>query len=789
MSVVEGHEVTQRDFFRALFNEVEDLIEIRYLPSKRQEFFNLSPLLDITILSEDQNCYFGVCPRREAKGTEDSVSCMVTLWADLDAKKVMASDPRIQDIESAKREILRRLKSFQYPPSIIVDSGNGYHTYWLLREPLLLQGHEEGLRAMGILKGLGAALEGDNVHDLARIMRLPGTLNLKEPQNPKLVRIIEFNPEQRYNLDDFEDYYEPVESYSGIVINDADIPEHVPKQFYELLGQDEKLRNTWEGKRPDLKDRSRSGFDMALASQAAQYGFSAEEIAGILKETPSGRAEDGTTQYRRRTIAKAITSGKNSKREGEKDRQVETSFQYLPDGTIIEEVYDAQGGTHPYRFAVKDLKSEDVQLSLEFRHNGTLYVPIKSAIVEKGALMLPSGVQLYESTGALLKEIRVHIHKYVEVSTLFEYLAAYYVLFTYVYDKFSELPYLRVKGDKGTGKTRFLKTVGSICYKSLTAGGALTSSPIFRFIDRWGGTLIIDEADFSKSDLYQDIIKILNCRFTRGLPVLRAEQVGGRKWQEQAYMVYGPTLLGMRGEFNDSALNSRCITEDMPKRTRSDIPLNIIDEELRKASLEIRNKLLRWRLENYSRVSLKPDLQVTGLEDRLNQIMTPILSIIDDPAVIEGLSEFMKGMNSKIIEDRGLTKESEVVRAIVELYDSSDLTLDSTKEDKFTKLSFRAIADKVNEGRAEKDHKITSQAVGYIVRDLKLKKDQASNRSFVDYSRKNVEKLKELCRHYGIDWSKPEADAQDKGADLLEKASFAPERVRHDDEKEQNAIF
>src|SRR5437868_7678103 len=96
-----------------------------------------------------------------------------------------------------------------------------------------------------------------------------------------------------------------------------------------------------------------------------------------------------------------------------------------------------------------------------------------------------------------------------------------YVLLTWVYDRFNELPYLRLRGDYGTGKTRFLLTLCSICYKPIFASGASSVSPLFHMLDRFGGTLIIDEADFRFSDEKADLTKILNNGNVRGFPVLR----------------------------------------------------------------------------------------------------------------------------------------------------------------------------------------------------------------------------------------------------------------------------
>ncbi len=79
--------------------------------------------------------------------------------------------------------------------------------------------------------------------------------------------------------------------------------------------------------------------------------------------------------------------------------------------------------------------------------------------------MLPSEPEEYGSEAALVHEIQAFIHRYVDVSPLFEKIAGYYVLLSWVFDAFNALPYLRLRGDPGSGKTRFLLAVGSLCYR------------------------------------------------------------------------------------------------------------------------------------------------------------------------------------------------------------------------------------------------------------------------------------------------------------------------------------
>src|SRR5262249_42446338 len=150
-------------------------------------------------------------------------------------------------------------------------------------------------------------------------------------------------------------------------------------------------------------------------------------------------------------------------------------------------------------------------------------------------------------------------------------------------------------------KTRFLLTVGSLCYKPMFASGASSVSPLFRMLHALRGTLIIDEGDFRFSDAKAEIIKILNNGNAKGFPVLRTEEAGKGEYDPVAFHVFGPKLVATRGMFQDRALESRCITEDTGgRKLRPDIPLNLPDEYNAEA-LELRNKLLLFRFRSFGK--------------------------------------------------------------------------------------------------------------------------------------------------------------------------------------------
>jgi len=296
-------------------------------------------------------------------------------------------------------------------------------------------------------------------------------------------------------------------------------------------------------------------------------------------------------------------------------------------------------------------------------------LPPSHMLIQKRVVLFPSKVEDYASEKELISEIQAFIHKYLDISGVYEGIATYYVLFTWIYDKFNEVPYLRTIGDYGSGKSRFLQTIGSICYKPIFTGGATTPSPIFRILDETHGTLIIDEADFKYSDMTSDMIKILNTGYQKGISVLRSEGKG--VFEVKAYEVFSPKIVATRELFSDKALESRFLVEEMSTGTlRKDIP-RTLNENFHNDAERIRNKLLKWRLDNYLQaINIDNEEPIKGIHPRLNQIILPLLTIIKDEVTKNSLKEFIIKYDSDLVADRGLSWESDIIYAILKIIET-----------------------------------------------------------------------------------------------------------------------
>ena len=259
------------------------------------------------------NIYMGVLPRTREQGTKDAISYITCLWADLDKKKL-----------GDKENILDTLGQFPIRPSMVLDSGNGCHAYWLLEEPVLLPDEAAQKSAEAILLGVQKWLISDHVQDVSRILRLPGFKNVKKPEEPLPVVLLDeyFNPDFRYKLSDFEEYrdVEPIHittEVEKVKLNKATLAEPISEELQEryekLLYTDPYFYDVWFGNAKMPSDNSRSGFDMATAQCLRNSGFTEDETASLMTIAPSGKNKDASKAYLEHTISKIHVS-KNPRR-------------------------------------------------------------------------------------------------------------------------------------------------------------------------------------------------------------------------------------------------------------------------------------------------------------------------------------------------------------------------------------------------------------------------------------------------------------------------------------------
>ena len=121
-----------------------------------------------------------------------NVKLVKSFWLDLDCgpdKAAKGAGYR------TKKEASQALKEFCEAaglpsPTWIVDSGNGLHVYWGLEEATSRKPWEATTgRFKNLCQTLGFLADPSRTSDAASVLRLPGTMNRKDPANPKPVTI------------------------------------------------------------------------------------------------------------------------------------------------------------------------------------------------------------------------------------------------------------------------------------------------------------------------------------------------------------------------------------------------------------------------------------------------------------------------------------------------------------------------------------------------------------------------------------------------------------------------
>jgi hypothetical protein len=197
--------------FENMFTE-NDFIELRAIDPTRQEppitaSYKLNQMGKINafvhVFDGRWNIYFGVGGRKYSHGgSKHHIKGVKAVWVDIDVKAKHQND---------YKKVIDCIKAFDYEPSVIIHSGNGLHLYWFLREPLLLADDSMVWYTESILRGLAEELKGDiTVAEIARIMRMPGTMNVKDINHPIPCQILKIT-DKKYVIEDFEKYKVNVE--------------------------------------------------------------------------------------------------------------------------------------------------------------------------------------------------------------------------------------------------------------------------------------------------------------------------------------------------------------------------------------------------------------------------------------------------------------------------------------------------------------------------------------------------------------------------------------------------
>lgn len=197
-----------------------------------------------------------------------------------------------------------------------------------------------------------------------------------------------------------------------------------------------------------------------------------------------------------------------------------------------------------------------------------------------------------------------------------------WVLFTHLIDAVEVAPILAVTApEKRCGKTTCLEWLGRLANRPLPASN-ITVSALFRAVEKWRPTLLIDEADtFLKNS--DELRGIINSGHTKQSAfVIRTV---GDEYEPRLFSTWSAKAIAMIGSLPDTTADRSIHLEMRRKLAHEHI------DKMREAGdhfMELQRKCSRWACDNIH--SLNESVSVPGaLHDRAADNWRPLIAIAD----------------------------------------------------------------------------------------------------------------------------------------------------------------
>lgn len=197
-----------------------------------------------------------------------------------------------------------------------------------------------------------------------------------------------------------------------------------------------------------------------------------------------------------------------------------------------------------------------------------------------------------------------------------------WTLLTYCYDQFRILPILGiVSPQKRCGKTTLLEIISGITNRSLMASN-ISSAAVFRTIEKFRPTLLVDEADSFLKD-NEELRGVINSGHTRSSAfVIRCD---GEDNDPRKFSTWGPKAIAAIGKL-PGTIADRAIIIKLRRKTTSECREKI-REKFDSHAAVLRRNCHRWAIDNADELrGCKAEITISG-NDRGTDNWRPLAAI------------------------------------------------------------------------------------------------------------------------------------------------------------------
>jgi len=228
---------------------------------------------------------------------------------------------------------------------------------------------------------------------------------------------------------------------------------------------------------------------------------------------------------------------------------------------------------------------------------------------------------------SLLSEIRYVLQTYLAFSEEDATTCALWVMHTYTHDAAEASPILSFTSpEKRCGKTTALSLLSALVHRP-AGGSSFTRASIYRVVEKYCPTLLIDEADSTvfKQGSDSELRGIINSGHTRRMAYVWV--CVGDEHEPTQFSTWAAKAIACIGTLSDT-IADRSIEIKMRRKTQADDVERYRDRLFEKLA-SLRCKCLRWADDNLVGIRLaEPDIPVQ-LSDRAADSWAPLLAIAD----------------------------------------------------------------------------------------------------------------------------------------------------------------
>lgn len=227
--------------------------------------------------------------------------------------------------------------------------------------------------------------------------------------------------------------------------------------------------------------------------------------------------------------------------------------------------------------------------------------------------------------------------KYLEFGNTTESKAiALWTMMTYVHPLFPAVPYAKLEGPRGSGKSKLCTLIANTAFNAVYAS-SLTPAAVFRIVHGSRSTLVGDEMEGLARN--PQMTTLLNAGYKRGSFVVRA----GAKGQLASFDSFSPKVLASIEPVSDTLASRTIMIRLAPGRDASRSRLAVTEDGEDWGGL--RAGLYAWALTGWEAVIATPKPEIPGLANRAVELWSPLLTLAaaiepHSPGLVRELADY-----------------------------------------------------------------------------------------------------------------------------------------------------